>query len=175
MRPSRTSAGRATRAPNRQGGFDAADLAICENLYAQSGAVTPPFFAYTHGVQISPTENCPTGSGSAISGLAFAPTTGGAYPASYAGALFFADYARNCIWTMTPDAGGVPNPATVTVFMQEASFPVDLRFGPDGRLYYVDVGVDGVGEGRSGGSTISPAISRRSPSQRQARRAVRHR
>ena len=49
--------------PNRQGGFDAADLAICENLYAQSGAVTPPFFAYTHGVPISPTENCPDGLG----------------------------------------------------------------------------------------------------------------
>jgi glucose/arabinose dehydrogenase len=39
-------------------------------------------------------ETCPTG-GSSIAGLAF--YNGGNYPASYAGALFFADYSRNCI------------------------------------------------------------------------------
>ena len=35
------------------------------------------------------------------SGRASRSTPGGAYPAEYDGALFFADYARNCIWVMT--------------------------------------------------------------------------
>ena len=40
---------------------------------------------------------------------------------------------------MFPDGSGIPNPATVTPFVQDASYPVDLQFGPDGNLYYVDV------------------------------------
>ena len=32
------------------------------------------------------------------------------YPPTYDGALFFADYSRNCIWVMLPDAGGQPDP-----------------------------------------------------------------
>ncbi len=91
------------------------------------------------------------------------------FPASYDNALFFADYSRRCIWVMFPDASGIPNPATVTPFVQDASYPVDLQFGPDGNLYYVDVG-DG---NRSTGSRTSPATSRRSQSRRARRRAAR--
>ena len=32
----------------RQSGYDAANLTICENLYAQANAVTPPYYAYKH-------------------------------------------------------------------------------------------------------------------------------
>ena len=35
----------------------------------------------------------------------------GGYPSEYDGALFFADYSRNCIWAMLPGADGVPDPA----------------------------------------------------------------
>src|SRR3989440_378382 len=34
----------------------------CKGLYAQSGAGTPPFFAYRHHAQIVPAESCPTAS-----------------------------------------------------------------------------------------------------------------
>ena len=124
--------------PDRQAGFDAADLAICENLYAQPGAATAPYFAYLHSTPVAPGDTCSTSSGSAVSGLAFTPSNS-SYPASYDGALFVADYSRQCIWVMYQGANGLPDPATIATFAHDASFPVDLRFGPDGRLYYVDV------------------------------------
>ena len=37
-------------------------------------------------------------------------TTAARSRAAYNGALFFADYSRNCIWAMYPDANGVPDP-----------------------------------------------------------------
>ena len=122
----------------RGSGFDAADLTICENLYGQPSATTLPFFAYQHGQKVVPTETCSTTTGSAVSGLAFTPANS-TFPASYNNALFFADYSRRCIWVMYADASGIPNPATVTPFVQDASYPVDLQFGPDGNLYYADV------------------------------------
>ena len=86
-----------------QSSFDAANLNLCENLYAQSGAVTAPYFKYSHTAPVVPGESCPTGS-SSISGMAFAPPTN-AFPAAYQGALFFADYSRNCIWAMKTGGG----------------------------------------------------------------------
>src|SRR6185295_7096804 len=57
----------------RQDGFDAADLDLCETLYAQgSGAVTGPMFTYNHTAQVVSGESCATGS-SSISGIAFYP------------------------------------------------------------------------------------------------------
>ena len=46
-------------------------------------------------------DRCPTGS-SSISGIAFYDAP--AFPAAYRGALFFADYSRQCIWVMYPGA-----------------------------------------------------------------------
>src|SRR4029450_11050105 len=69
----------------RQSGYDGANLNICENLYAQTGAGTAPYYTYNNGTQVVPGEACPTGS-SSISGMAFAGT--GNYPAAYDGALF---------------------------------------------------------------------------------------
>src|SRR5215211_2599257 len=40
---------------------------------------------------------------------------------------------------MTAGAGGVPDAATTTAFAQGVSYPVDLQFGPDGKLYYIDI------------------------------------
>ena len=54
-------------------------------------------------------EPCPTGS-SSIAGLAF--YDGGALPDVYDGALFFADYSRDCIWVMFQGANGLPTRAT---------------------------------------------------------------
>jgi PKD repeat protein len=63
---------------------------------------------------------------------------GPSYPGEYHGALFFGDFARECIWVMKPGADGKPSPASITTFQDTAATPVDLTVGPGGDLYYVD-------------------------------------
>jgi glucose/arabinose dehydrogenase/chitodextrinase len=123
--------------------YDGANLNICENLYAEgAGAVVPPYFTYDHTTKVVPGESCPPNpdgslASSSITGLAFYP--GGPFPDSYDGALFFADYARNCIWVMFPGGNGLPNPSNIATFQAPAASPVDLQIGPDGALYYADL------------------------------------
>jgi hypothetical protein len=83
-----------------------------------------------------PGGTCPIGGQAAIAGLEF--VEGSRYGAPYAGALFFADYARGCIFAMPAGAGGVPNAAQIIEVMP-AETPVDLELGRDGFLYYVDI------------------------------------
>jgi glucose/arabinose dehydrogenase len=125
----------------RQPGYDSANLPVCENLYAAgTGAVTDPFVAWNHASKLVAGEACPTGSSSST-GVAFYPTSGGPYPAAYNGAVFFADYSRNCIWASLPSTpGGLPNPANLVTFGSNAATPVDLEVGPGNELYYVDHG-----------------------------------
>jgi glucose/arabinose dehydrogenase len=120
----------------RQPGYDGANLTLCENLYAEPNAVTAPFFQYREGVPIVAGEACGSAD-SAISGLAF--YSGGAYPVQYDGALFFADYTRNCIWVMPRGANGDPDPARRQTFLPNAASPVDLQIGPGGDLFYADI------------------------------------
>jgi glucose/arabinose dehydrogenase len=121
----------------RQSGYDGANLNVCENLYGQAGAVTSPHFAYHHSNKVVPNETCPTGS-SSVAGIAFSFYQGGPYPASYDGALFFADYSRDCIWAMRKDANGIPAPGLLETFVAPAANPVDLRVSPAGELFYAD-------------------------------------
>ncbi len=122
----------------RQSGYDGLNVSICENLYAEgSTAVVAPYFTYNHGAQVVAGETCPTGS-SSIAGLAF--YQGGPFPDTYDGALFFADYSRDCIWVMFPGSNGLPDTSTSAraTFLAPAANPVDLQVGPDGALYYAD-------------------------------------
>jgi glucose/arabinose dehydrogenase len=121
----------------RQAGYDAANLDVCEDLYA-ANAVTGPHFAYHHTAKLVVGESCPTGS-SSVAGMAFEyGPTGGTFPAPYQGALFFADYSRDCIWVMKKDASGVPAPGLIETFVADAANPVNLEFGPGGDLFYPD-------------------------------------
>jgi glucose/arabinose dehydrogenase len=120
---------------NRQGGYDGADLTLCENLYGQAGAVRQPFFTYSHGGSVITGDGCATG-GSSTAGLAF--YQGGAYPAAYDGALFFADYSRKCVWAMF-EQGGQLVPASRQTFARNVD-PVNLKIGPGGDLFIVDFG-----------------------------------
>ena len=124
----------------RNSGYDSANLSICENLYgAGSAAVTDPYFAYHHSNKVVTGETCPTG-GSSISGISFEfASSGNIFPAEYAGALFFADYSRDCIWVMQKNGNPIPSPGSIKTFAAGASNPVHLEFGPDGTLYYVDL------------------------------------
>jgi glucose/arabinose dehydrogenase len=122
----------------RQSGYDAANLTICENLYAAgTSAVTAPYHAYHHNNRVVPNETCPTGS-SSIAGLQFEFAQGGSYPAEYQDALFFADYSRDCIWAMLKGADGNPAPGQIRTFVAGAANPVNLETGPGGDLFYVD-------------------------------------
>jgi glucose/arabinose dehydrogenase/PKD repeat protein len=118
----------------RQSGYDGQNLDICENLYGQANAVSAPYFTYQHGTQVAG-ENCATGNGSSITGLAF--YKGGPYPDEYDDALFFADHARRCIWVMQKGTNGLPNPGQLKPFVTDAENPVDLEIGPNGDLFYV--------------------------------------
>ncbi|HET9674929.1 MAG TPA: LamG-like jellyroll fold domain-containing protein [Gaiellaceae bacterium] len=120
----------------RQGGYDGANLNICENLYTQANAHTGPYYTYNHAAKVVAGETCPSGS-SSISGLAF--YTGGAYPDVYDGALFFADYSRDCIWAMRAGGNGLPSTSAIETFVAAATNPVDLQRGPGGDLFYVDL------------------------------------
>ena len=117
--------------------FNSLDLTLCESLYAEPGSDAVPFFAYEHSAGVFPGDTCPFSDGSAFSGLAF--YDGGAFPASYEGALFFADSVRGCIYVMFPGADGRPDPSTLTPFLSDAGpYPgIDIEVGPDGDLYYV--------------------------------------
>ena len=96
---------------------------------------SPPYYAYNHDAKVVAGESCPIGS-SSIAGVAF--YTGGPFPDAYDGALFFADYSRDCIWVMFPGGDGLPNPNNRATFRPAAANPVDLQVGPDGALYYAD-------------------------------------
>jgi PKD repeat protein len=121
----------------RQAGYDSANLTLCENLYAApAGSVTAPYYTYNHSATVVSGETCPTGS-SSITGVAF--STSATYPSRYNGALFFADYSRDCIWAMLPGTNGLPDPAQRETFAASAANPVSLQIGPGGDLFYADL------------------------------------
>ena len=119
----------------RQSGYDGANLDLCESLYGTGQ--TAPYYAYNHSASVAANDGCPTG-GSSVSGIAFETTSN--YPATYDGALFFADSSRGCIWAMRRGTNGQPDPATITPFVTGANVPVQLLTGPGGDLYYVALG-----------------------------------
>ncbi len=119
-----------------QGGYDAANLTRCESLYTSPGTYTGPTLTYAHSAKVTGSDACPTGQ-SAVSGVAF--EEGSNYPSTYRGALFFADYARQCIWAMPAGSNGEPNPAAVTPFANTVGSVVQLTTGPGGDIFYVDI------------------------------------
>lgn len=121
--------------PIYQTGYSATDLALCEELYDEEDAHVTPHYSYAHDGPVAVEDGCSWVQGSAIAGLAF--YTEGLYPDEYRNALFFADYARECIWVMLPDAEGVPDPTQRRVFARGVDQPVQLTIGPGNDLYYV--------------------------------------
>jgi glucose/arabinose dehydrogenase len=121
----------------RMAAWDALDIALCESLYQVPLNVIAPFYTYAHTGSVVAGDGCSTVSG-AITGIAFHASTG-TYPAPYAGALYFADYVRKCIWLMPASPGAAPNVAARQLFASGTGSVVDLRAGPGGDLFYVDI------------------------------------
>ncbi|MEV6270862.1 PQQ-dependent sugar dehydrogenase [Kribbella sp. NPDC051936] len=125
-----------------QAGYQGAGLNQCSTLYSAPGSVAAPYYAYNHSACVVSYTGCHTG-GSSITGIAF--YQGGTYPAAYNGALFFADHSRNEIWAMLPGTNGLPDPARLQTLVgvdstgAAAGHPVDLKIGPGGDLFYVDM------------------------------------
>ena len=119
----------------RHGSYEVEGLSICENIYNAGNVAAFPAMTYYHDNQVVPGEGCPSGS-SSVSGADF--YEGGPFPDTYDGALFFADYSRDCIWIVRAGAGGVPDFSTVATFATGAINPTFLQVGPDGALYYTN-------------------------------------
>jgi glucose/arabinose dehydrogenase len=125
-----------------QGGYQGAGLNLCSSLYSTPGSVVAPYYTYNHSACVVNYSGCHTG-GSSITGVAF--YQGGSYPAQYSGALFFGDHTRNEIWAMLPGTNGLPDPSRLQSFVGvdstggAAGHPVDLKIGPGGDLFYVDM------------------------------------
>jgi glucose/arabinose dehydrogenase/PKD repeat protein len=125
-----------------QGGYQGAGLNLCSSLYSTPGSVVPPYYTYNHGACVVNYTGCHTG-GSSITGIAFYQS--GSYPSQYNGAVFFGDHSRNEIWAMLPGTNGLPDPSKLQSFVGvdstggAAGHPVDLKIGPGGDLFYVDM------------------------------------
>lgn len=123
--------------PNRQSGYDALNLPLLESLYtAGAGAVVTPFFAYSHSAKVVANSNEPTG-GSSITGVAFYER--GNYPAAFDGAVFFTDYSRRQIYVMHLGPDGQPNVNSRQIFLAPPQGAVQLKTGPGGDLFYIDL------------------------------------
>ena len=97
-----------------------------------------PVLAYEHDIALTDTDNCDA-NGNSISAIEFYPSTATSFPTSFGGALFFADYSRECIWVMKKGANGLPDPNNLSMFANLGIYPVDMKVGPNGDLFFVDI------------------------------------
>jgi glucose/arabinose dehydrogenase len=116
---------------------------ICASFYdGDQPAPSGPYYTYRHGIAVAANDGCILNQGSSISALTFYPASA-SFPATYTNGLFFGDYARQCVWFMPVGGNGLPDPTQVRPFIRRlpnANFaPVDLKVGPDGYLYVVDI------------------------------------
>ena len=86
-----------------------------------------PRYAYNH-----------SGGGCAITGGAFYSPANTRFPTDYLNDYFFADYCAGWIRKLDPAAGN-----SVVTFATGITFPVDLKVGDDGSLYYLARGSGG--------------------------------
>jgi glucose/arabinose dehydrogenase len=110
--------------PSRQEGYAALDF--CQQLYDQGpDAVTRPLYSWNHNI------------GQTVTAGTF--YTGTAYPETYRGAFFFADYSAGWIASLEVDANDQRIPGSLKMFATSAGGPVYLDMGPDSLLYAVDI------------------------------------
>jgi glucose/arabinose dehydrogenase len=120
-------------------GYD--QLPGCQALYAQgAGAVTAPTISWDHD-----------GAGAAAVAGPITPHTS-AFPESYHDGMFYADYANGWIRFAPAGADGTIGGSTQP-FATGTGAPVSLAFGPDGFLYYVDIGSNSIRRIRPSAST----------------------
>ena len=118
--------------------FKAANLNMCNSLYAAHSDTKPAFEYPDAGHVVNSADGCPATSGTAVTGITF--YTGTSYPATYRNALFFSDYGRSCLYAAPAGAGGAPNfAARQVVTTLPAAGVVDIEPGPNGDLLLVNI------------------------------------
>jgi glucose/arabinose dehydrogenase len=117
--------------------YQALGVTICQNLY-DAATSRSPLFKYLHGSEVVPGDGCPHGGGDSTTGVAFNDDSNN-YPSEYDGALYFTDLQHQCIWVMFTGPDGKPDAGNVQHFMN-AENPVYLTTGPEGDLWYADIG-----------------------------------
>ena len=159
--------------PEPQFLYEDKGLTVCENLYdAVPQLTSDPFFYYSHGQSVVPDDECPIEFGSALGGVSL--YEGDKMP-GYQGALFFADSVRGCVWVMCAGDDGKPDPSTTERFLRDARiYPaIDIREGPGGYLYYVNLLGDE--NGADGGDPQTRLQTRRPESAADGGQNLRHR
>jgi glucose/arabinose dehydrogenase/PKD repeat protein len=108
---------------------------MCESTCGVPGT-TNPIYSYPHNQR----DAAVTG------GFVY---RGSQFPTEYVGSYFFGDYARNTIKRLRLDEDGTVTdvvdfwPASGALDLPGVGDPVKLTQGPDGSLYYVDIGFNG--------------------------------
>jgi glucose/arabinose dehydrogenase len=94
--------------------------------------------------------------GGCITGGCFYDST--AFPAEYRGNFFYGDYNSGFLMRAVLDENGKPQ--KIVRFLEGASAPTDMALGPDGALYYAEIGagaVRRVSYNAAQGLVVSPA------------------
>jgi PKD repeat protein len=86
--------------------------------------------------------------------------TGAAFPSTYQGSVFYADFVSGFIKRITLDASG--NVTATRAFESGVKQPVFLTQGPDGNLYYISIGAQQLRRIRYVGSGNHPPVAQAS-------------
>ena len=108
----------------------------------------------------SPIPSTPStaAAGSRRRSRAWRSTRQGSYPDAYDGALFMADYSRECIWAMLPGTDGLPNRYSIVTVVSNI-YPADLERGPRGDIFFTDVARGKVGRISYGSSANQAPVA----------------
>ena len=109
-----------------------------DGTYAVSATTGTTFTAPAPGANASASGGsaAPLVQGGAIAGGAFYDST--AFPVAYRGDFFYADYNAGRIMRATLNAQDQLQ--SIQLFVDNANSPTDVAIGPDGALYYLEIG-----------------------------------
>ena len=105
------------------GGYQ--DLPEAQAFYASGTPVVPSLVALNHAID---------GINAIIMGTVY---RGSLYPSSYQGDVFFNDFGQGIVRHLSYDEFG--NPVGLEIFATGAQIVVQIKEGPDGSLYFVDL------------------------------------
>ncbi len=115
--------------PYREG-FNGQAVSTCGTATPQSSDCKEPAFEYPH-------NETPASGSASVTGGVFSNHC--SWPQAWRGLYWFADYNKNRVWTLTPNANRDGVTGGRTVIVRNAGGPVHFTTGPDGAIYYVNV------------------------------------
>ena len=123
----------------RQGGYDSANLSICENLYAAgTGAVQAPLLCLESRLPGRPQRDLPVRQLLGRRDRLRACQRRQLSRRVRRGAVLRGLLARLHLGDAACASGGLPDPARIRTFAAGAANPVGLQIGPGGDLFYPD-------------------------------------